>query len=537
MKYNSPLVNGLHSIMLRIRSRPRFLKASLQAFAVLVFLYFLNAFLRTDYFHPLHPIGELVFGIAWLLLCYALSRTFGIVTILALSFSASILWGLFIENVPASDFLYFHRAAGRLSMGEFAYLFSEKSPTVIAYYAVFHWLLGPTYVANYIASSVAWTGGAALAYKSLRSLYDDEKKVKFVCAALAFCPAFVVFSPVISAESVFFLLSGACAWLISRHMVGPSSFPGLYIAVGLATAGLFLTRANGILALLLCVSIIAVARTRSPAEIEQEDFESKTRRYRHPLALCAIVVAAFFLVWFAYGYLAWQSGHGLQVTSSQRGSVYLLFGTNMKKGGRYNVADLELAGYRGENKLPLDQANERARKIAIERIANDPIGFVSFALTDKVAQLWDREYGLYIWALGDKERAEKLHRLRSSVGTSSLRSVADSVTDPSQPPSIRVWPLVFISLDGVFRVTLLLFLFMLIREIRRPSPYLALGMVAFLLSAPHILIEVQPRYHLAMTPFIIVGSTLFAYDISSRCFEWCIAVRRNKQRWLKNWVG
>ena len=537
MKYNSSLVNGLHSIMLEIRSSPHLLKAGLQAFALLAFLYFLNAFLRTDYFHPLHPIGELVFGIIWLLLCWALSRTLGIVTILALSFSASILWGLFIESVPTSDFFVFHRAAGRLSMGEFAYLFSAKSPPAVAYYAAFHWLLGPTYMTNYIASSVAWTGGAALAYKALRSLYDDEKKVKFVCATLAFCPAFVVFSPVVSSESVFFLLSAVCAWLISRHIVGLSSSPGLYIAVGLATAGLFLTRANGILALLLCVSIIAVAGTRSPAEIEQEDLESKTRRYRHPLALCTIVLTAFFLVCFAYGYLSWQSGQGLKVTSPQRGSVYLLFGTNMERGGRYNVADLELAGYRGENKLPLDQANERARKIAIERIANDPIGFISFSLTDKVAQLWDRQYSLYILALGDKERTEKFYQQRTSIGTSSLRSIADSVTDPSQPPSIRVWPLVFISLDGVFRVTLLLFLFMLISEIRRPSPYLALGMVAFLLSVPHILIEVQPRYHLAMTPFIIVGSTLFAYDISSRCFEWCVAARRHKRRWLKNWVG
>ena len=537
MKYNGSLVDGLHSIMLKIRFRPHLLKTSLQAFAVLVFLYFLNAFLRTDYFHPLHPIGELAFGIVWLLLCYTLSRTLGIVTILALSFSASMLWGLFIESVPVSDFLYFHRAAGRLSMGEFAYLFSEKSPTAIAYYAGFHWLLGPTHVTNYIASSVAWTGGAALTYKALRSLCDDEKKVKFVCAALAFCPAFVVFSPVISAESVFFLLSAACAWLISRHLVGRSSFPGLYIALGLATAGLFLTRANGIFALLLCISVIAVGRIRSPTEIEQQDSESKTRSYRHPIALCAIVLAAFFLVWFAYGYMSWQSGQGFQVTSSKRGPVYILFGTNMERGGRFNVADMELAGYRGENRLPLSQANERARKIAIERIANDPIGFVSFSLTDKVAQLWDREYGLYIWAVGDKERTDKLYQLRSGGAISSLRSIAESVTDPSQPPSVRVWPLVFISLDGVYRVTLLLFLFMLIREIRRPSLCLALGMVAFLLAIPHILIEVQSRYHLAMTPFIIVGSMLFAYDMWSRRFEWWAAVDRQKRRWLENWVG
>ena len=537
MKYNGSLMDGLHFIMLKIRSRPHLLKTSLQAFAVLVFLYFLNAFLQTDYFHPLHAlhsIGILAFGIVWLLLCYTLSRTLGIVTILALSFSASILWGLFIESVPVSDFFKFHKAAARLSMGEFAYLFREKSPTAIAYYAGFHWLLGPTYVTNYIASSIAWTGGTVLTYKALQSLYDDKQKVKFVCTGLAFCPVFVVFSPVISSESVFFLLSGVCAWLISRHLAGRSSFPGLYMALGLATAGLFLTRANGILALLLCVSAIVVGSMRSSAEIEQQGNQSRTRRFRHPLALCAIVLAAFFLVWFAHGYLSSLSGQGFKVSPSKLTSWNLLFGTNMDGAGRFNVADLELAGYRGENKLPYGQANERARKIAIERIANDPIGFVSFSLTDKVAQLWGREYSLYVWAVGDKERTEKLLQSSSRGATSSLSSIVASAADPSNPPSVRVWPLVFISLDGVYRVTLLLFLFMLIREIRRPSLCLALGIVAFLLSIPHILIEVQPRYHLAMTPFIIVGSTLFAYDIWSRRSEWYAAVGRHKRRWLEN---
>lgn len=534
MEYNGSVMDGFHSIMLKTRARPHLLKVSAQALAVLVFLYFLNAFVQTDYLHPLHTMAELAFGIIWLLFCYIVSRTFGIMTILALSFASTIAWGLFIESIPVSDFSSFHRAAARLSMGEFAYLFSEKSPTAIAYYAIFHWLLGSTYVTNYIASSVAWTGGAALTYKALRSFFDDERKVKFVCVGLAFCPTFVVFSPVISSESVFFLLSSVCAWLISRHLVGGGSFPYLYIAVGMAAAGLFFTRANGVLALLLCILVVGLGRVRSSTEIEQEDSERKTRSFRHPMALCAIVLVAFSVVWFAYGYLSWSSGQGFQISSAKRGSLYLLFGTNFDRGGRYNVADMELAGYRGENKLPLAQANERAKKIAVERIANDPVRFVSFSMTDKVAQLWGREYGLFGWALGDRARTEKLYQLKSSISALDVSKVAESVTSPMQPLSLRVWPLVFISLDGVYRLTFLLFLVMLIGQILRPSNYLALGMIVFLLSIPHILIEVQPRYHLAMTPFIVVGSMLLAYDLWSRRSEWFAVVRRQWHTSLGN---
>ena len=513
------------------------MKVSAQALAWLVFLYFLNAFIQTDYFSPLRTIGELSFGIVWLLLCYALSRTFSIVTILALSFSASILWGLFIQSVPTSDFLNFHNAAASLSTGAFAYLLSTKSPATISYYAVSHWLLGPAYVTNYVASSAAWTGGVALTHKALQSFFHDERKVKFVCATLAFYPGFVVFSPVISSESVFFFLSAFCAWLISRHLVGSGPFPYLYIAMGIATAGLFFTRPNGILALLVCIFLVGLGRARYPTDIKQEDSESKTRSFRHPLTLCAIVVVAFSVVWFAYGYLSWSSGQGFQVTSSKEGWIHLLFGTNMDSRGRYNSADIDLAGYRGENRLPLAQANERARRIAIERITKDIVGFVSFSLTDKVEQLWDREYLLYRWALGGKERTDRIYQFRSDGSNLNLGNIVEIVTNPNQPTNERVWPLIFISLDGGYRITLLLFLFMLIREIRRPSNYLALGMVAFLLSLPYILVEVQSRYHLTMTPFIIVGSTLFAYDIWSHRSEWHATVRRQKRRWMQNWTA
>ena len=508
------------------------MKVGAQALALLVFLYFLNAFVQTDYF-SLRTIRELSVGIVWLLLCYTLSRAFGIVTILALSTSASILWGLFIQSVPTSDFLNIQNAAARLSAGEFALLLSVKSPTTISYYAAFHLLPGPAYVINYIASSAPWTGGVALTYMALRSFFHDERKVKFVCAALAFCPAFVVFSPVVSSESVFFLLSALCAWLISRHLVGSGPFPYLYIAMGVSAAGLFFTRPDGLLALVVCVFSVGLGRARYPTDTEQEDSESKTRSFRHPLVLCAIVLVVFTVVWFAHGYLSWANGKGFQVTSTKQGPIYLLFGTNMDSKGRFNSADVELARYRGENRLPVAQANERGMRIAIERITSDVVGFGIFSLTDKVEELWGREELLYAWALGDKERADRIFRLKADGSNISLGNIAEIFTNSNQPLNERVWPLVFIGLD-VYRITLLLFVFMLIREIRRPSNCLALGVVAFLLSMPYILIEVQARYHLAMTPFIVVGSTLFAYDVWSRRSEWYAIVRRQKRRWMQN---
>ena len=258
--------------MTKTRFNPRLISGGVQVLALLVLLYFLNVLFQTQFYLPLPIIAELTVGILWLFLCYALSRTFGILTILGLSFAASLLWGFFLESVPASDFLNFYEGAVHVSLGEFDQLFAGKSATTVGYYAIFHWLPGPSNLTNYIASSVAWTGGAALTYRTLRYFVDDERKVRFVCAGVALCPTFLVFSPVVSSESVFFLLTAVCAWLTARHLTGRGPFPYLYILLGIATAALFLTRANGLLGLFICIFAIGAGWRGSPANIWRRSY-------------------------------------------------------------------------------------------------------------------------------------------------------------------------------------------------------------------------------------------------------------------------
>ena len=88
------------------------LRQSARALAVLVFLYFFSAFIQTGYI----TLQETVVGILWVLLCYVLSRTVGPMTLLALSFAASILWANFIESVPTTDFHTFYEHATRLQV-------------------------------------------------------------------------------------------------------------------------------------------------------------------------------------------------------------------------------------------------------------------------------------------------------------------------------------------------------------------------------------------------------------------------------------
>ena len=141
-----------------------------------------------------------------------------------------------------------------------------------------------------------------------------------------------------------------------------------------------------------------------------------------------------------------------------------------------------------------------------QRIAGDPFTFARFALSAKVAQLWGMENDLYDLASGGGQRADRL--------------------------DLRIRSIVQASLDGVYRFTLLLFVVMLVKEMRRPSYRLALGLIALLLALPHVFLEVQPRYHLAMTPFIVAGSALLALDFLRRRDEWLSMASSKVRQWL-----
>ena len=342
---------------------------------------------------------------------------------------------------------------------------------------------------------------------------------------LALCPTFLVFSPVVSSESVFFLLSAVCAWLISRHLTERGPFPYLYVFLGIATAALFLTRGNGALGLTVCIFVIGAGWRWSSANAKEGAFPPASRSFRHALALCSIVFVSFFVVWFAHGYLSHLSGKGFQLSVTKWAGLNLLFGTNIEEGGRFNLADRDLVGYTGRMNADI---NRRALEIAIERIENDTVGIISLALTDKVARFWDREHMLYIWAIGDVDLPYEHWRFFSVSPGLRFSMITEYIADENQPLKFRVGPLVLLSLDGVYRVTLLLFLLMLAREVRRPSILLALGLIVLLLWVPHILIEVRPRFHMAMTPFIVVGSMLLTYDLWDRRREWYDSVLRRE---------
>ena len=148
-----------------------------------------------------------------------------------------------------------------------------------------------------------------------------------------------------------------------------------------------------------------------------------------------------------------------------------------------------LSGYASDDPEVRARAPDKARELAWARIRDDPLGFVWFAVTDKVGHLWGREHAV----IG-------LHWTTRTPPARDYRVLVAAL-----------W-----SVDGAYRITLLLFVTGLVGQIVRPGRTFVLGGIVLLYSLPHLLIEVQPRYHLSMAPYVIAGAFLFIHQLAAR---------------------
>lgn len=449
--------------------------------AVLALAYMLNAVVQsTDWL----VVPELVVGAIWVCGCVVLCRWLNVWGILGLSFAASVIWGLIVAGQPISDFLTFHgTAANAASGGDLASLLGSKSPTTVAYYAAFHAIFGSSFATNYVAGAFAWAVGSFGIYKAVLTWMAEERHARLVCAGVALYPSFVVFAIVPSSEALVFMLTGLSAWLLAGAVRSAGwRRTRLAALIGLAVGLMYLARMNSLLLLAPCIVLLGLVDTSDAGRGIARSLGSRTP----PLIA---LVAGFVLVVVIFGSLcAWKDG-GFRARSSPWGEVLLLMGTNTTTHGGYNRADVELAGYASDDPDVRARAPTVARQMAWERVTSDIPRFVSFALTTKIERLWDRERSLSHWSIGDPERRETVSYL--------MRGAA-----------------IFAG-DSAYRVVFLVFLVFLVLQVRRPTLGVVLGGIVFLYAMPHIFIEVQPRYHVPMIPFMVAGAAVALHHVAN----------------------
>src|SRR5215468_1846185 len=134
----------------------------------------------------------------------ALAPTIRIGRAAALAFVLYVVWGMFAEVTPFSDFMSFYRASVDLATRHtLGVVLTSKSSTTVGWYGSVFWLLGPGYETMYIAAAVLWAAQIPLLYAALGSLGVDDASAKTAALIYGFSPSVVFYAPLITSESLF----------------------------------------------------------------------------------------------------------------------------------------------------------------------------------------------------------------------------------------------------------------------------------------------------------------------------------------------
>jgi 4-amino-4-deoxy-L-arabinose transferase-like glycosyltransferase len=347
---------------------------------------------------------------------------------------------------------------------------------LLAWYAGAAWLLGAGYPSTYAAAAVLWAGQIPLLYRALGSFGVRDAAARTAALLYGFSPTVLFYAPLITSESVFNFLLVGCLYVVSRYQRRPA--PWTAGALGAASGLLCLTRMSGgafVIAFAVYVSVW-------PSELSRRD---RLRRL-------GTLMAIFLLVVFVNALVRSPYTGGFSLAPSKWGAYNLMAGTNRVSHGGYSEEDLALAGFKGEPPLSHEEASRNALRIGIGRIAEDPLGFAAFALTDKLTRFWGTDASSVEWPTARSPKRQAL----VDAGVISL--------------ALRVTEAFWLYLNLTAGLALL---WSLLSARRREEPVAhqltcVVVLPMLLLSLLHLVIEVQPRYHIPYVPLLCALSAL-----------------------------
>lgn len=432
--------------------------------AIIGLIYYTNVFFQAE----LYKYSVLPSFFYFFLIIY-LSRFFNSASIIIFGTLISLAVPLYVGSALHGDQFSNNYDVLQLFLTDrfLVSLMDSKSPAGILYYALFVKLFGNTLIVTYVAPIIAWFSGSVLIFLSLKHKLQDRTR-KVILSLLIFYPSFIVFSSVYSFHAVFHLYFGLSFFALSRIELSRNiAWSALF---GFSAGLLFYTRSNGLfiwVIIFLSCFIVSIKLQR------KELLENFLRFIFIPLLIFLIVVST-------YSFLHFLIKNELVISSTKNNSYYLLYGTNHSSAGRWNQADLDLAGY------PNKANNSKAFEIAVDRITKDPLAFLKFSITSKIKTLWGGGENFFYYHKADIGK----DRLGILEGYKVLSLSAHSLT---------------------IILTIALCIFLIFRPFFIGSLYILISLV---LSFPHIFIEVMEAYTIPIIAILIISFGMFGEAVN-----------------------
>ena len=404
--------------------------------------------------------------------------------LLAASFAAQTLWAQWIDPRPFGEFEQLWRETALFGQSlaaaspDFDTLYRSASPSTVAIYGVVAAASGESFEAVRIFSALLWTVQTLMVWRIAREV--SELRDYAFAAALIFgvSPTLLVFGGLPSVEAVFGVFATTAIYLILSHRkrgLVPSAAQS-----GALAGAAFLARPTALAFALGLIVILLFALVRSRAW---------KPRAKMLVALFAATIG--FCVGVApQATLNLSEGDEISIAPGPAIGYGLIVGTNRVDEDGYSPEDMRAAGFIGDPPTPLREADLRARAIAWERIATDPLGFLGFAFTEKMTRLWSSEREMLQWSAEGPTGAAERYR------DSGLANWAPRLVD-----GVYITVLVA-AMIGAIRLV------MRGGAVRDPTRWVLLTVSFLTLASAHLVFEVREPHHLTFAPFLALLAPL-----------------------------
>lgn len=329
-----------------------------------------------------------------LALASRIQSVWAILFVLAASFAAQLGWSLWIDAQPFGALGALWETARRLAAAPNPeLLFASQSPMAVAIYAMAARTFGADIDVVRGLAAALWTLQTGFVWLIARQIREIKSGALAAAVAVGLTPGAIVYGALPSAEAVFGPLALASIYLIlshrSRGLWLSAALSGLLLALALLTKPSAVAFAAAILAVLVA-ALLASRRVSTAAYV-----------------LGAILAIGLGAAAALGPVISAQSERDASLAAKLTPTLgfELMFGANRASGGVYAVSDLERIGYENASGGAGFAAAERAaRALAWDRIAEDPIGFATFAATEKTRRLWSSQEPLLLWTVNAPSR-------------------------------------------------------------------------------------------------------------------------------------
>lgn len=476
-------------------ARPSFAVAALAIFAT---AYLALAFGRAGAFamtstYYSEPLIAPVFAAALLAIAFAAQirwRT-GLLLVLMASFVAQLSWASWygLEPLVGQDELWSQSRAfaDNLLAGDFdallAGLHRSGAPSAVAAYGLGVVVFGDELGALRAISAGMWTLQTLLVWRIASEIAELRRAAFAAALVFGLSPTLIAFGALPSVEGFSGLLLLGGVWMVLSHrrrgLTLSVFLSGALLAVAFLAEPVAATMMFGVMVALL-LGLVAARGWRARGRI---------------FAAILAGVLGFAAAATPQALLNWRFDGAISIAPGPAIGEQLLFGLP-DGAARLSEAGFDRVGVDGGPSLR--EADQAARRIAIDAILADPAGFFAYAVGPKLTELWRSEQAMLAWTAGSP-----------ALSPGDFEATA---------PGMYARPAV----DGVYLAMLLAALLGFARlvlrggAVRDPTRWILLLFGFLSLAAAHLVVEASARDNLTFAPLLALLAPFSVTRIAER---------------------